>query len=485
MQEEGCNPRTFTRLRGNVMHRRWLAILTFLAVAVLAVSTTTVAQPPLRIHLPIMGMPARPALFAFQSDPLSLSRPDVGARAADLGARWVRLDGFLWHAVQAQPGGWYDWQALERVDRALAVAGQLGLTPVGIIRGAPLWAAVVPSHCAAIRDEHLGEFAAFLEALAWRYRDQVDYWELGNEPDVDPALVSSDSPFGCLGDMNDPYYGGERYGRMLQVAAPALRRGNPGARVVFGGLLLSESYTSDATVGKPERFFEGALRAGGGPFFDVLAYHAYPSYTDQPWLDHDIAIPSSWQHLGGWTVGKATFLQGVMSRYGVQKPLWLNETSLTCPLTWSHCVTPDAAFFEAQAQHLVRIFARAAAAGVSQVTWYTLEGPGWRWSSLLDGRQQPRPAYIAFQHMARTVEPFAEARRVEYGMGIEAYRFVRGSRVVDILWSEQGDPRVVSIPFSHYITSRRFDGTSLAGQLVGSSVRWRVDFAPIFIERRT
>ncbi|MCS6880873.1 MAG: hypothetical protein RMK84_12175 [Oscillochloridaceae bacterium] len=110
-------------------------------------------------------MPAQPALFAFQSDPDSLSRPDVKVQAANLGARWVRLDGFLWHNVQAQPGGWYDWQALERVDRALTVAGEPGLTPVGIIRGALVWAGVVPSNCAAIRDEYLGEFAAFLDVI--------------------------------------------------------------------------------------------------------------------------------------------------------------------------------------------------------------------------------------------------------------------------------------------------------------------------------
>ncbi len=461
-----------------------MVILTALALMLVSGGMTTGAQPPLQIYLPIMGMPARQSLFAFQSNPDQLSRAEIRARAADLGARWVRLDGFIWHAVQAQPGGPYNWQALRHVDDALASARDLGITPVGIIRGAPEWATVVPSNCAAIRDEYLGEFAAFLEALAWRYRDQVDHWELGNEPDVDPGLIPSDSPFGCMGDIYDPYYGGERYGRMLQVAAPALRRSNPRARIVFGGLLLGESNTSDPDLGSPERFFEGALRAGGGAYFDILAYHAYPWYTGQPLLDNDTDVSGSWQHLGGWTVGKAAFLQEVMARYGVQKPIWLNETSLTCPLPWSHCVTPDATFFEAQAQHLVRTFARAAAAEVSQVTWYMLEGPGWRWSSLLDGRQQPRPAYVAFRNMARMVEPFSEVRRVEYGVGVEAYRFVQGSKVVDVLWSQRGEPRIVKIPFSHYIASKRLDGLSIAGQIVDTSIQWQVDFAPMFIERR-
>ena len=32
----------------------------------------------------------------------------------------------------------------------------------------------------------------------------VHYWELGNEPDVDPILVNSSSGFGCWGDIDDP-----------------------------------------------------------------------------------------------------------------------------------------------------------------------------------------------------------------------------------------------------------------------------------------
>ncbi len=463
---------------------RWMLILAALALMPVSVRVTTGTRSSLRIYLPITGMPAQPPLLGFQSAPDYLSRPEIRARAADLGARWVRLDGFLWHEVQAQPGGAYNWQALERVDSALASARALGLRPVGIIRGAPAWAGVVPSNCAAIRDEYFGEFAAFLETLAWRYRDKVDYWELGNEPDVDPGLVPSDSPLGCMGDVNDPYYGGERYGRMLQIAAPALRRGNPQATIIFGGLLLAASSTSDPRMGRPERFFEGALRAGGEAYVDILAYHTYPSYSGQPLLDHDIDQPISWQPLGGWTAGKAAFLQEVMSRYGVQKPLWLNETSLICSSNSLYCAAPDGAFFEAQAQHLVRMVARAAAAGVSQVTWYTLEGPGWLWSSLLDERQEPRPAYVAFQNMARMVEPFSEVRRVEYGVGIEAYRFVRGSKVVDVLWSQGGEPRVVRIPFSRYIGAKRLDGVSIAGRIVHTSVQLQVDFAPIFIERR-
>jgi len=461
----------------------WFMLLVMLVIIVAAANARTSAQVTQSVYFPVVSIFARPSLFAFESGG-GLTDPRVYARAAELGARWVRLNGVVWHEIQLQRDGPYNWQALAHLDTLLVTARELGLSPVVVIRGTPLWAAVVPSNCAAIRDEHLGTFAAFLEALAQRYRDQVMYWELGNEPDVDPALVPIDSPFGCMGDVNDPYYGGERYGRMLQVAAPALQRGNPRARIVFGGVLLNSPIPDHPTFGRSDRFVEGALLAGAGPYFDVLAYHSYPSYSGQQLVDHDTAVPGNWQDLGGWTIGKANFLRQALDRFGVQKPLWLNETSLLCYEDQPYCNPPEAGFFKSQAEHLVRSFARAAAAGTEQVTWYTLEGPGWRSSSLLDGGQAPRPAYYAFQQMARMVEPFRDVQPVDYGAGIEAYRFVKGQTVVDVLWSQQGDRRSVTVPMNRYIDAKRFDGNRVPSQTASGIVQLQVDFAPVLIERR-
>jgi len=464
------------------MHR--FAVLIIAGLLMGLINAAVGAEEPYTVYLPLVGLPARPSPFGFESNPSMPAQPQIRARAADLGASWVRLNGALWHEVQPEADGAYNWQALARLDDAITTARTLGLTPVVVIRGTPLWAAVAPSHCAAIRDDRLEAFAAFLEELATRYRGQVDYWELGNEPDVDPRLLPVDSPYGCMGDIDDPYYGGERYGRMLQVAAPALRRGNPQARIVFGGLLLGAPSSSDPTRGTPEHFFEGALRAGAGAYFDILAYHAYPYYFGDPTVDPDTATPHEWSLWGGWTLGKARYLRAVMSRYGVDKPLWLNETSVVCPDSWSHCNPPNAAFFVVQAHHLVRMVARATAAGVAQITWYTLEGPGWFSTSLLDGAQQPRPAYHAFQQMTRMILPFSEVAGVDYGPGIEAYRFVKGPTVVDVLWSRDHTVRSVEVPSDRFLDSRHFDGSTLASYVNGSTTSLDIGLAPVYIERK-
>jgi hypothetical protein len=186
---------------------RPLLITLLLALIAATLTSGMAAQPQVSPqstsinYLPLVRISSATSVFGFETNLGQLSNATVRARAAELGANWVRINGVLWHQVQPVQGGPYDWDVLADLDRDLAAARELGLTPTVIIRGAPLWAAVTDSTCAAVRDEHLGDYAVFLEALAARYRDQVSYWEMGNEPDVDPSDVGDTSPFGCQGNL--------------------------------------------------------------------------------------------------------------------------------------------------------------------------------------------------------------------------------------------------------------------------------------------
>lgn len=445
--------------------------------------TPAYAIPPEQSPAPGERPVLRPSPFAVQIHPGYLVSEPLRTRAAELGVNWIRLDGILWHEIQPEPDSPYRWSALARLEQDIDAALELGLTPAVIIRGAPLWAAVAPAFCAAVRDERLDEFATFLEAVAQRYRGKVNYWELGNEPDVDPRLVAADSPFGCMGDIDDPYYGGERYGRMLQAAAPALRRGNPEARVVFGGLLLATDHTTDPSRGRPERFLEGALRAGAAPYFDILAYHSHVPYFQRPDDDHDTSVFSWWSDLGGWTVGKARFLREVMARYEVDKPLWLNETSMTCDRRFPGCHEPPAAFLEAQAQHLTRIYTRAIAFDIDKIAWYSLDGAGWEQTGLLSAALTPRPAYRALQHMARVTQPFQRVYQIYNDDDLEGYRFVKETTVVDILWTRQGGlTRVVHVPAEKLSAVNRYDGTLVSPHMVAGMAYITVGFEPVMVE---
>ncbi len=406
-------------------------------------------------------------------------------RADELGVTWARFNrrSFSWRQVQPTEGGSYDWSALSTFEEELRAARQAGITPIVVMQHSPRWATIndpFETDCGAIRPDKLSAFAAFMQAAVSRYSQpefNVHYWELFNEPDVDPTLVRADSVFGCWGDIDDPYYG-----EMLKVVTPAIKAIDPGAKVVFGGLLLARPEPKPGE-GHPELFLEGALSVGAGPYFDILAYHAYPSYIGPEWGDHDL-IPGPWQSWGGWTLGKARFLRQSMAKYGIDKPLWLDETALACNEAYYACNPPDPGFFEAQADYLVRTFTRARSEKVQGFIWYTLNGPGWRNTGLLDGAYNPRPAYRAYQNLIARQNYSNFEAAVNYGSDVEAYSFLQQHKRVHVLWSTDAVTDTVTVAQSQFLAAYDRDGAPLTPTPVGSDYQFQVGFSPIYLELR-
>ncbi|WP_333691870.1 cellulase family glycosylhydrolase [Chloroflexus sp.] len=470
------------------MHSR-IAIALIICALVSSLPTTTAQQPAsvTTIYVPVISA-NRIQPFGFETSTGALYNPAVYAQAGAMNANWVRLNTISWREAQPTPDSPINWNApsFQQFEQEAQAASALGLQAMAIIDDHPSWATGNSSKiCAAILDEYHDEFAAFVQAVVARYSQSpyfVRYWELGNEPDVDPSLLSGTEPFGCWGDKNDEYYGGERYGRMLRVVTPAIRTADPGAKVIFGGLLMDRpANTLPSHEGKPFNFLEGALRAGAAPFFDILAFHAYAVFY--PALSNtDIDLTQGvWASRGGLTLGKVRFLRDVLQRYGVNKPIILNETGLRC---WQPCGNL-ALHEQAQANHLIRSSMRAFANGVEAYIWYTLQGAGWQDSGLLDGNQQPRPAYTA---MKVAIERLNEVRFppqsfTGYGTGLEAYRFSGNNFALDVIWSVDATTRTITLPQSSFIAAYRRDGSPLTPAISGGNVTLNVGFENIYLKR--
>ncbi len=482
------------------LHR---VIIVLCILSLFAIALPVTAQQPITIttiYVPIVATNnLRP--LGFETNTGWLPSSQVYPRAQDLRAHWVRLNTISWREAQPTATSPINWSApsFQRFEREVLAANTLGLQVMAIIDDHPSWATGSTKICAAILDEYHDEFAAFVRAVVAKYSQApylVRYWELGNEPDVDPSLVGEDFPFGCWGDMNDEYYGGERYGRMLRVVTPAIRAADPGAKVIFGGLLLARPENKPHhTDGKPFNFLAGALRAGAGPYFDILAFHTYPTYFERTGVSHiDFDLDSqslggAWVSRGGTTVGKARFLREVMQQYGINKPLFLNETGLRCDDRYTSisgsCAAASAVFEQAKANHLIRSSMRAIADGVETYIWYTLQGPGWSSTGLLDGAQQPRPAYIA---MKTAIERLNEVRVppqtfTGYGAGIEAYRFSGNGFVLDVIWSVDSTLRQITLPATSFIAAYTRDGAPITPVSSGGNVTISVGFENIYLKR--
>ncbi|WP_299645266.1 hypothetical protein [uncultured Chloroflexus sp.] len=380
---------------------------------------------------------------------VEINRGTVAATAtqlAELGADWVRYNAILWDEVEPTPGA-RNWTALRAVEAELLAINAAGAVPMVIVRNAPAWARAQPDKpCGPIRADALPAFAAFLTDVVARYSQppyNVKFWELGNEPDVPFQLVSSE-PFGCWGDeLDEDGSGGAAYAAMLKVAYPAIKTADPQAQVIFGGLMLDcppDRPLANGQTCRAGRFFEAVLSAGGGDYFDILAYHAYSYFGSRS--DPDRNDPK-WGDRGGSTLGRANYLRATLAQYGYAKPLIMNEGALLCYRSSPNC-RPNG-FEEAKADAVVRLYARTIAADLLMSHWYTLNGPGWQEGGLLDSAQQPLPAFRAFQFARQQLGKARYLRSVAVN-GLEGYHFRTADSEVIVVWSIDGVERTFPLP---------------------------------------
>lgn len=450
-------------------------------------------------------VPPPDAIFGVETNTGRIANPIINQRTQQLGVSWIRLNTVSWQSVQPTEERVYHWDALETFEEELLAARAANLTPIVVVDDNPAWAtipyqdpttgATKHARCGAVQAERFHDFAAFMQALVARYSKapySVRYWEIGNEIDIDPRLLTEflHGFFGCWGNIEDPYYGGEHYGHMLQVVTPAIKAIDPNAQIVIGGLALDTPHTTDTTKGYPERFFEGILKAGAGDSFDIVGFHVYPWYrgnlaetknqaqnTDKQLYSDPDRYDEKWVLWGGTTLGKVRYLREMMLQYGIDKPLFLNETALVkdSPHT-QH-------FYEAQADHLVRQVVRAMFADVKTFIWYTLHESGWLSAGLLDRDYQPRPPYTAYAYLIKQahksdMHPLAIT---SYGNTIEAYRLKQKTAYFDIVWSTDAISKYISLSPTLFQTAYTLNGTPAPIEQDETGTHMLIGDSPVYL----
>jgi hypothetical protein len=443
-----------------------------------------VTQPSANTPSPVIPTPEQLAPELPQADPMAFGLEshqanfqDHASLIGEPGLTVMRHNGLLWLEVEGIEGQ-LDWSAVSELDNILSRASASGLSTILLVRGTPEWAQLFPgTSCGPIQPGKLQQFADFMYAAVSRYSQppyNVKSWELWNEPDVDPLLVPPTSVFGCWGNYQDPFYGGGYYAEMLEVVYPAIKRADPEAQVLLGGLLLDcdpnqPPEDKDCSSGN---FLEGILQNGGGEYFDIVSFHGYTPYfgpeTVLPYALYMDQHSPTWEHLGGIVDGKMSFIRQVMAKYQVDKPIFHTEGALMCAeYNVIDCEEPDELFFEAQAEYAVRRYLRNWANNVGATIWYQFEGPGWRFSGLLDEDQNPRPVYHALQFMTGMLFETGFIEEIVEFPGLQGYKFASPGKQIWVLWSpEQVDtpltlPSEVSAVYDKYGNEIMPDGNDL------------------------
>ena len=161
-----------------------------------------------KVYLPIIFKTTTlPPIFG--SETVLAHDPGVADKAKNARLSWVRSGAFSWRNIEPEDTrltmgyATYNWGVVNEAN--LNNLAARNLTIIGTIRFTPSWAQKYPpdNYCGPVAEAYFDEFAEFVTALIQRYGSKVKYWEIGNEPDVDPALVPGDWEFGCWGDQTD------------------------------------------------------------------------------------------------------------------------------------------------------------------------------------------------------------------------------------------------------------------------------------------
>ncbi|GAB4428588.1 MAG: hypothetical protein OHK0015_11620 [Chloroflexi bacterium OHK40] len=450
---------------------RLCRVVAFVLVFVLLGGSALATGPTRQQHyLPLVGTGGSRGIFGLELTRIEPSRGLDGVVA--LAPGWVRRGALSWSEVEPTPGTLrWDTPAIQALDAELMTATRLGLRVVLVIHGSPAWA-VAPyrANCAPIAPEHFQAFASFVQQAVARYSAppyNVRYWEIGNEPDA--FVFDADAPFGCWGQKGETFYGGEAFGELLKVVYPAVKRANPSAQVIHGGLLLDRPYDPVTGEGQEARFIEGVLEAGAGDSFDILAYHSYSYYNGNP--DGTLSTQD-------WKPG---YLRGILARYGLEKPLFNTESALLC-------LEPSDACAQAQADAMGRLYVRALRDGIMGYIWYVYDSDSFRSTALVEPDQPTvrRPAFYAFAQARAALDDHRYHAAIS-GLpdGVEAHQLIAGSRTTIVLWANQATKVRLELGTAQELRCTEADSTPIACASDGSTLELTALPGPRYVNFRT
>lgn len=291
------------------------AIVPLIAIAALAAagsgcddtapaSTTApeagVAAP--RLAEPVVGI-AEPN--AWRRTPPPATADEVAARLAALGAQSQRFV-VDWSIAEPQaPGAGHEYR-FAPFDAMYRADVEHGIRPLLVVLNAPVWAADSGTRPGSFGNnpptaEHLGDWAAFVGAVARRYPRAIGI-EIWNEPNL----------AGFWGDGSatvrpDP----ARYAALLEAGYDAVKAANPRMRVIGGALSPTQETTPAGDVSATE-FLADALDAGAAAHMDGLSLHPYPGTGGAP-----------------RTLQLIDEVGSVRDEHGAAMPLWLTEVGVT------------------------------------------------------------------------------------------------------------------------------------------------------------
>ncbi len=452
------------------------------------------------IYLPMLSWPRTENVIGMQMEPVVES---AGLnQVAETQTYWVGGVPVLWYEVEGTRGV-YNWTTTDQRANQMKNASNEGLSLIVNVRGTPSWAQRYSGYyCGPMQSQYFDEFAEFMRQLITRYSYppyNVKYWEIWNEPDIYYAGWSDPtSQYGCWGDASDSYYGGGYYADMLKVVYPAIKSANPNAQVLVGGLLMDCNPNKAGISCKSTKFFEGIVRNGGGPYFDGVSYHAYDYYS-YAWgasyednlgtYQNNTKWSSQWNTTGPVFIEKASYLNSILSKYGVTGKYLLNtEDAINCSVCNGVPVPPynedpTPAFETTKAYYITQAYAGAINTGLKANLWYSLLGWAYYNTELLNSNLTEREGFIAYRVASQKLAGVSNLGSITNAdisstTGIKGYKFSYRNRKIWVVWSLDGNDHAVTLLSGDTLAAI----TDALGAAQPLSTSITITIKPIYIE---
>ena len=308
------------------------------------------------------------------------------------GFRWIRQR-FPWDAIEIAPGK-FDWRVSDAIVEG---AAEQDLEVVAVLDGSPVWArAEADADNSFAPPADVRGFGDFATAFATRYGDQVDYYQIWDEPNIAPHWGAREI---------DP----AAYVRLLREGSIRLRAADSGAVVLFAG--LAPNVEAGGENMSDVAFLDTAYREGAAEWFDLVA--AQPYSFELPISAQPDAARLNWRRVellrdvmlshadGGTAIWAVSFGAPVADAAAVAEAIayarkdwpWMGA------MLWAALIPGDKhgqyALLDAEGQPQVAFGVLEAAAGESERAWpgaYPADHPSGRYQG--DWRVTPSGADI-------------------------------------------------------------------------------------------
>lgn len=331
--------------------------------------------------------------------------------AKDAGIVWNREE-IAWSVVEPKRGK-FDWS---RYDDAIRTGAKNGINMVGLLDYSVGWS----SPYSPATDKQRAEFANFVYNTVSRYKNYIKYWEIWNEENI-PVFWS-------------PYPNAKDYTALLKEAYKAVKLADPTAQVMLGG-----------TSGADLAWIDAVYKAGGGDYFDFVAFHPY---NDVGSLDDERYVRNLF------------FIKLMMEANGGVKPAWLTEVG------WA--TTRGGLSIEDQAAAYAKMVAHSLASGyVARILPYDFRDDGTDPDygeanfGMVRRDFSPKPAYRTYGFLAKKLAGYFSVRRDDPEDGMIGYRFELPEGTFLIVWTrKKGDERTFKYTGRGMVTAYSITGVA-------------------------